>query len=72
MKTAETSIKFLFIIAACISFQSLAAAKIETVLGNVALKDNLNIALNIPTTELPEIILSRDQYLLSYNKFRCR
>ncbi len=45
-----------------------AFAKVETVIGPVALKKNVNLAGFLPTTNLPEIIISRDQYVISYNK----
>lgn len=50
----------------CVSASS-ALAKIEAVLGSVSLKSNPNIA-SLPTTNESEIILSRDQYVISYNK----
>jgi len=49
-------------------FQNFAQAKIETVLGNLPLEQNPNIAVQAPTTSASEIILSRDQYVISYNK----
>jgi endonuclease G len=49
---------------------SVSLAKVETVLGNVNLKKNPNIAINPPTTSESEIIISRDQYVISYNKNR--
>jgi endonuclease G len=52
-----------------ISFQSLALAKVEIVLG-LPLEQNLNLQASIPETSAPEIILSREQYVLSYNKNR--
>ncbi len=49
-------------------FQLTAQAKIETVLGSIPLSNNPNIALKVPETTKPEIILSRSQYVISYNK----
>ncbi|MGE5087041.1 MAG: DNA/RNA non-specific endonuclease [Bacillota bacterium] len=49
---------------------STALAKVERILGPLALKDNPNIALQVPETDAPEIILSREQYVISYNKER--
>lgn len=68
MKTPRVAIKFLLFFTAFVNFQSTCIAKVEAVLGSIAVKDNQNIAFSIPTSELPEIILSRDQYILSYNK----
>ncbi len=51
------------------SFQNLAQAKVETVLG-LPVEQNDNLAMKAPESSLPEIILSRDQYILSYNKER--
>lgn len=48
----------------------LALAKVEIVLGNVPLAKNPNIALKPPQTNEPEIIISRDQFVISYNKVR--
>lgn len=49
------------------SIQNIALAKIETVLG-LPVASNTNLAFKAPDTANPEIILSRDQYLISYNK----
>ncbi len=46
-----------------------AAAKIEVVLGS-PLSKNLNLPGTIPDANSAEIIISRDQYVLSYNKER--
>lgn len=53
-----------------LSLQNFAAAKIEAVLGSLALEDNPNLGLKVPTTNESEIVLSRPQYVLSYNKIR--
>ncbi len=52
-----------------ISFQIVALAKVEIVLG-LPLDQNLNLKASIPETSVSEIILSREQYVLSYNKNR--
>lgn len=44
-------------------------AKVETVLG-LPLEKNSGLVLKMPETSSPEIILSREQYVLSYNKIR--
>lgn len=51
------------------ALQNSALAKIETVLG-LPLEVNNNLAFKVPDTANPEIILSRDQYVISYNKLR--
>lgn len=51
-------------------FCDLALAKVEAVLGNVGLANNPNIAIRPPTTNESEIIISRNQYVISYNKIR--
>ena len=53
-----------------LSLHTVAFAKIESVIGPVALKDNLNIAGSVPASDLSEIIISREQYVISYNKTR--
>jgi len=45
------------------------AARIETVLGDVALEKNPNLAA-LPSVKSSEVIISRDQYVISYNKER--
>lgn len=48
-----------------------ASATVEAVIGGVALKDNANLAAGLmPTGNASEIIISRDQYVVSYNKDR--
>ncbi len=47
---------------------SIASAKVETVIGSVNLKQNPNLAGFLPQTDLPEILISRKQYVISYNK----
>ncbi len=54
---------------AFISFQQLAIAKVEVILGSVDLKKNNNLYTNsLPVMDNSEIIISRSQYVLSYNK----
>lgn len=45
-----------------------AFAKVETVLGDLSLEKNLNIFGALPLMDEPEILISRKQYLISYNK----
>ena len=47
-----------------------AFANVETVLGSVPLTQNANLLEQIPGTTSSEIIISRDQHVLSYNKQR--
>lgn len=51
------------------TLSNLASARIETVLG-LPLDQNSNLAMKAPETYASEIILSRDQYVISYNKDR--
>jgi len=50
-----------------ISFHSIAFAKVEKIIG-LPTSQNTNLAFRLPETEKSEILLSREQYLLSYNK----
>lgn len=45
-------------------------AKVEATIGPVPLDQNANLAIQLPTTKESEILISRDQYLISYNKNR--
>lgn len=47
-----------------------AAADVEGLVGDVAFQQNLNLVFAAPTTHEPEIIISRKQYVISYNKNR--
>ena len=61
----------LFLLSALIfASAGMAEAKIEAVIGPVALKSNLNVAGFIPEVSDDEVIISRDQYVISYNKTR--
>lgn len=51
-------------------FETTVFAKVETILGTLSLRDNPNIAWQAPETRESEIILSREQYVISYNKNR--
>ncbi len=51
-------------------FLGKASANIEAVIGDVALKDNLNLAGIVPNSDSSEVIISRNQYVISYNKIR--
>ena len=54
----------------CLQFSHSANAKVETVIGGVPLSVNLNLTKAIPSSASNEIIISRDQYVISYNKTR--
>jgi endonuclease G len=69
MKATKRSQLFLFVLTS-LCLQNITLAKVEAILGPITLKDNPNIALHTPTTSAPEIILSRSQYVISYNKER--
>lgn len=61
------SLKFLtFVI--LLAHTSISLAKIETVLGELRLDGNPNLPGNIPSSSISEIILSRQQYVISYDK----
>jgi endonuclease G len=49
---------------------SIAQAKVEAVIGGVSPDQNPNMAFALPDTVNSEILISRDQYLISYNKNR--
>ncbi|MDO9182302.1 MAG: DNA/RNA non-specific endonuclease, partial [Bacteriovorax sp.] len=67
----STKNKYLiFVFLLTVSFQNLAFAKIEIVLGNAPLEGNPNLAFKLPANNNNEIIISRDQYILSYDKIR--
>ncbi len=63
-------IKLKLIIMMLFGFQAMVEAKVEVVLGPVSVKNNVNLAAGLPNSDLPEIILSRKQYIISYNKMR--
>ncbi len=69
MRTLKST--FLILILLLFSFQQTVLAKVETVLGDTALSKNPNLAtLSPPVSSEPEIILSRAQYVVSYNRVR--
>jgi endonuclease G len=51
-----------------IAIQINVSAKVEIILGNVPVDKNPNLINFFPKTDASEIIISRDQYVLSYNK----
>ncbi|MDD4973800.1 MAG: DNA/RNA non-specific endonuclease [Bacteriovorax sp.] len=70
MKSAKNKIFFSIFLLFTLSFNNLALAKIEIVLGSTPLDGNPNLAQKVPVNEASEIIISRDQYVISYNKLR--
>lgn len=69
MTTVKNCIVSLFLFTAFSSL-NLATAKVEVVLGNLTLEENPNLPFKAPQTIESEIILSREQYIVSYNKFK--
>src|ERR1700688_428539 len=43
-------------------------AKVEGTIGSIPVDKNPNLAITLPTTDNSEILISREQYLISYNK----
>lgn len=64
--------KWIFISLGVLSFMIAkgAQARVETVLGSTPLAQNANLANLMPQSVDSEIILSREQYILSYNRQR--
>ena len=62
--------KSLVMFLALVTYSVFTLAKVETIIGSVELKNNQNLILQLPITDLPEIIISRPQYIISYNKVR--
>lgn len=50
-------------------FTESSIAKIEAVIGEIPLKENTNL-LTLPSVKSNEVIISRDEYVISYNKER--
>lgn len=59
----------LFILFSFILFTESSLAKIEAVLGTIPLKGNKNL-VSLPRAPSKEVIISREQYVISYNKER--
>lgn len=70
MKSTKNKLFFSFFLLISLSFHNLALAKIEAVIGSAPLEGNPNLAMNPPLNEASEIIISREQYVISYNKLR--
>jgi endonuclease G len=51
-------------------YLNIAFAKVETVLGALSLVQNPNLPGSMPYSDSSEIIISRNQYIISYNKER--
>ena len=69
MKTKKDGLFYSTITILALFFFQPSFAKVETTLG-LPINQNPNLLLKVPLTDAPEIILSREQYILSYNKFR--
>ncbi|MBC7465857.1 MAG: DNA/RNA non-specific endonuclease [Bdellovibrio sp.] len=59
-----------FLVLVSIMVHSAAFARVDAVLGPLKLEDNPNLVLLAPISDHPEIMLSRPQYVISYNKER--
>ncbi|MBC7537619.1 MAG: DNA/RNA non-specific endonuclease [Bacteriovorax sp.] len=70
MKSIKNKFYFSVFLLLSLTFNNLALAKIEVVLGSAPLDGNPNLALKAPSNDASEIIISRDQYVISYNKLR--
>ncbi|WP_413294507.1 DNA/RNA non-specific endonuclease [Bdellovibrio sp. HCB185ZH] len=68
MTTLKLHVPTVFFLLITFSFHSRSLAVVEAVIGNVPLEKNVNLALELPKTRAPEIIISRKQYVISYNK----
>jgi endonuclease G len=63
--------RILKILASLLLFVSIETqARIEAVIGPIPLAQNLNLANVMPDVQDSEIIISRDQYVISYNRHR--
>ncbi len=62
--------KFILALAISISTFNIADARVEAVIGSLPLNKNPNLAILLPETENSEVLISRQQYLISYNKYR--
>lgn len=51
-------------------YHSFALAKVEAVIGSLPVDQNPNLIGSIPDTKESEIIISKDQYVISYNKYK--
>ncbi|MBC7714052.1 MAG: DNA/RNA non-specific endonuclease [Rhizobacter sp.] len=69
MKKVQSKFLLSCVFLSTILLQTNAFAEVETVIG-APLNKNESLVLEIPKTSAPEIILSRAQYIISYNKVR--
>ncbi|WP_413560851.1 DNA/RNA non-specific endonuclease [Bdellovibrio sp. HCB209] len=53
---------------AILVFHSISYAVVEGVIGSLPLEKNINVSSQLPSTNASEIIISRKQYVISYNK----
>lgn len=68
MKTVQACLRLLAFV--LFSFHTFAEAKVEAVIGQLAIPTNANLPTGLPETDASEIIISRFQYVISYNKER--
>jgi endonuclease G len=69
-KSSRSRIIFSLLIIQLLTFAQIAFAKVEVLLGTTPLVGNPNLALSPPENSNDEILISRSQYVLSYNKNR--
>jgi DNA/RNA endonuclease G (NUC1) len=65
-----SSIQKLLVLVFCLSSFCTAFANVEGVIGDTPLEQNPNLAFALPQTGNSEIVISRQQYVISYNKNR--
>ncbi|MBC7466139.1 MAG: DNA/RNA non-specific endonuclease [Bdellovibrio sp.] len=70
MRSFRNNLNIVVFTCAIFGFQNWALAKVETTLGSLSIKSNPNLAAALPVTNNSEILISRSQYVLSYNKER--
>lgn len=68
MATIRNKLATTILLTVYFSFQPNSWAVVEGVIGDVPLQNNLNIASQLPITKASEIIISRKQFVISYNK----
>jgi len=62
--------KFFLVVLISLATVSTTWAKVEGIIGSLPVDKNPNLAISLPESENSEILISRDQFLLSYNKNR--
>jgi endonuclease G len=70
MNSKSIHVRTILFFALLTSLHSQTFAKVEALLGDVSLINNPNLVTAEPLSDQPEIIISRPQYVISYNKER--